>query len=267
MRVVAVDWSGSRSPGAQRRHIWTAIAEHGSLVELRDGRTRREVVDDLIDLAATAPELVVGLDFAFSFPAWFLRSRGLDSVHELWRLVAREGESWLESCAPPFWGRPGVARPTLGSHLRRTEVDHPPAKSVFQIGGAGAVGTGSVRGMPYLVDLRHAGYSVWPFDAPKLPTVVEIYPRALTGAVRKSDRTDRRRFLDDLAVVGGIDLAPEFRFLAEAGEDAFDAAVSALVMSRCQDELRSLRPARDAELRYEGEIWAPRLLPLPAPGR
>jgi hypothetical protein len=251
VRVVAVDWSGSLGVAAQRRHIWTATAEGGSLCDLRGGRTRREVVDDLMAMAGAAPELVVGLDFAFSFPAWFLREQGLDTAHQLWRLVARQGESWLAGCPAPFWGRPGVRRPVLDAHLRRTEREHVPAKSVFQVGGAGAVGTGSLRGMPFLAELHDAGFSVWPFDPPCLPTVVEIYPRALTGAVRKSDPAARRRHL------AGLELAPALRSLAEAGEDAFDAAVSALVMSRCEEELRRLRPSTDPETALEGEIWVP----------
>lgn len=251
MRVVAVDWSGSLGAAAQRRQIWTATAEAGAVIGLRGGRTRREVVDDLVGLAAACSELVVGLDFAFSFPAWFLQDRGVASPHDLWREVARDGEEWLRECEAPFWGRPGRRRPEIGEHLRRTEQEHQPAKSVFQVGGAGAVGTGSVRGMPYLAELHDAGFSVWPFDSPGPRMVVEIYPRALTGPVRKSDRADRRRYLADLG------LSPAFRVLAEAGDDAFDAAVSALVMSRHAEELRSLGPATDARTRLEGEIWSP----------
>ena len=40
-------------------------------------------------------------------------------------------------------------------------------KSVFQIGGAGSVGTASLRGMPVLQRLREAGFAVWPFDRPE----------------------------------------------------------------------------------------------------
>lgn len=78
----------------------------------------------------------------------------------------------------------------LPDDLRRTDREAPAIggirpKSVFQIGGAGAVGTGSLRGMPILKRLRDAGFAVWPFDAPRWPCVVEIYPRLLTGAVNK----------------------------------------------------------------------------------
>lgn len=261
MRVVAVDWSGSLGAAAQRRHIWMATAGQGSVTGLRGGRTRREVVDDLVELAAASPEVVVGLDFAFSFPAWFLRDHGLTTPHDLWRLAARDGEAWLRECAAPFWGRPGRCRPALEEHLRRTEREHVPAKSAFQVGGAGAVGTGTVRGMPFLAELHDAGFSIWPFDPPGPPTVVEIYPRALTGAVHKRDADDRCRYLD------GFGLAPAFRSLAEAGEDAFDAAVSALVMSRHEEELRNLGPSAEACTRLEGEIWAPRTGPRLSAGR
>src|SRR5690606_29646039 len=112
--------------------------------------------------------LVVGLDFAFSFPAWFVEGQGFSEASELW--AAMHGglaERWLQSCEPPFWGRPGKPKCGEHPHFRRTEQDYRSrghqAKSVFQIGGAGAVGTGSLRGMPVLHRLRRAGFTVWPF--------------------------------------------------------------------------------------------------------
>jgi catechol 2,3-dioxygenase-like lactoylglutathione lyase family enzyme len=62
----------------------------------------------------------------------------------------------------------------------------------FQIGGAGAVGTGSLRGMQHLADLAHAGFSIWPFDRPGWPLAVEIYPRLFTPGVVKSRHRARR---------------------------------------------------------------------------
>src|ERR1035438_6219537 len=41
-------------------------------------------------------------------------------------------------------------------------------KSPFQIGGAGAVGTGTLRGIPELERLHEAGFRVWPFEEPAL---------------------------------------------------------------------------------------------------
>ena len=124
-------------------------------------------------------------------------------------------------------------------------------KSVFQIGGAGAVGTGSIRGMPYLRNLRQAGFGIWPFDPPARLTVIEIYPRVLTGPVKKSDRTERERYL------AGWNIPEYLRRRTIDSEDAFDAAVSALVMSRHADDLVSLQPATDPDIRLEGSIWVP----------
>ncbi|MFD4251518.1 hypothetical protein ACFWQL_17435 [Amycolatopsis thermoflava] len=85
-RVVAVDWSGRAGP-AQRRVIWVAEVAGGELVRLENGRSREEVVDWLIGTAT--PDLVVGLDFAFSLPAWYLRERGL-TARGLWAALAEE---------------------------------------------------------------------------------------------------------------------------------------------------------------------------------
>ena len=81
-RTIAVDWSG-RVRGA-RRAIWLAEARANELVRLEDGRGRDEVADHLIALAEHEPSLVVGFDFSFSLPAWFLDANGCSSVDDLW---------------------------------------------------------------------------------------------------------------------------------------------------------------------------------------
>ena len=208
--------------------------------------------------AGRSPELVVGLDFAFSLPAWFLEQRNLKSAQELWALADREAEAWITACRPPFWGRPGTRRPDLEAHFRWTELDAPATagirpKSVFQIGGAGAVGAGSLRGMRLLHRLRAAGFSIWPFDPPGWPRVVEIYPRLLTGPVNKSSADARGAYL----ATRHPELDAGLRLRAAAGEDAFDAAVSALVMAGHLDELITLPAATDRQAALEGLIWHP----------
>lgn len=199
------------------------------------------------------------MDFAFSLPGWFLEERGLRSARELWRAVDRKGENWLDRCAPPFWGRPGTTKPDdLPAHYRKTEQEVRQAtgawpKSPFQVGGAGAVGTGSLRGMPHLLELSEGGFSIWPFDEPSLPLVVEIYPRLLTGEVVKSDRDARLAYLRREY----LDLAEEHREEAAASEDAFDATVSALVMDARSRELSALEHSPDPVTRLEGAIWRP----------
>lgn len=50
------------------------------LWRLESGRGREALTRVLIDEAEQDPDRVVGLDFALSFPLWYLRERGLDSV-------------------------------------------------------------------------------------------------------------------------------------------------------------------------------------------
>jgi hypothetical protein len=52
-------------------------------------------------------------------------------------------------------------------------------------------------------------------------------------------------------------LDPEHVRLATGSEDAFDAAVSALVMLEHLDDLSALPDEADPELRVEGRIWHP----------
>jgi hypothetical protein len=258
MRVLAIDWSGD-SRQAKRR-IWLAEAVGpGRLARLEGGRDREALAEHLLEQADQPA--VIGLDFGFSFPAWFLATLGVDTAPALWAHVVEHGEAWLAACAAPFWGRPGRARPapSVTTSFRRAELAVPRIggigpKSMFQIGGAGAVGTGSLRGMPLLHRLHQAGASIWPLAATRQwPQVVEIYPRLLTGPVRKSDPAARA----DLLARNYPDLDAEHRRLATQSEDAFDAAVSALVMHTCQLDLAALPAETDPQLRLEGRIWHP----------
>jgi hypothetical protein len=257
LRILAIDWSGRRA--GERRAIWLAEARDGTIERLECGRSRDEVAEHLIALADADPALAVGFDFSFSLPAWFLTERGLPSADALWDDATRAGETWLSACAAPFWGRAGATRPELPAHFRQTEARLPAiggtrVKSTFQVGGAGSVGTGSIRGFPILARLRAAGFRVWPFhDEPRIPVAVEIYPRVFTGSVVKSRVDARRAFLDAHAP----ELDEQFRAHAIGSEDAFDALFAARAMSRAADELAALPTIDDAITRLEGAVWAP----------
>ena len=258
MQTIAIDWSG-RDRGASET-IWLARVRDGALVELENGRDRDEVVAAAIAAAEAEPRTAVGLDFAFAFPAWYAERRGWSTGRAIWEAMRVEAETLLAICEPPFWGRPGHRAQTLGPGLRETDLRAPATpKSVFQIGGSGAVGTGSLRGMPHLLDLAEAGFAIWPFDDPALPVVVEIYPRLLTllaagGPVVKSRHRDRRAVMERCFP----EQDPVLRERAAGSDDAFDAAVSALVMARHADHLAALaRVAPDAPARLEGQFWLP----------
>ena len=252
MRVVAVDWSG-RATG-ERNHLWMAEMENGRPVSLQPA-SRVEAAARLEALAAQRSDIVVGLDFGFSLPAWFLRQHGFTRATDLWA-AEEQLEDWLRRCPPPFWGRPGTRRPAGVELLRAAErALRPQPKSVFQIGGAGAVGTGSLRGMPVLARLRAAGFAIWPFDPPRLPVVVEMWPRLLTvPAVVKSREAARRNH----------PMVPEpWRVAATRSEDAFDAAVAAVGMHLRSAELAALPAwmlAAAPDLVLEGWVFG---APLP----
>ena len=275
MRCIAVDWSGAKSETGQRgqrEKIWTAEAADGKLLCLEKGRTREDVINEIVKILEkkiqSREEVVIGLDFAFSFPKWYLDYRGLDSAYDLWKLAGKEGEKWLSGNTWPFWGRPGAFQKKPESlkpdmEFRKTDQElkqqgYQP-KSVFQVYGTGSVGTGTVRGLPFLAQLRRADAAIWPFDAssPPTPMVIEIYPRALYGEdwknLNKSDQQERCRYSD--ACYPGLD--PRWRRLMVENEDAFDAGVSALVMSAHADDLRRLKQPAGPPKSLEGEIWRP----------
>jgi hypothetical protein len=232
LRILAVDWSGRRTN--PRSAIWLAEAADGELMRVEGGRDRREVVDHLLAEAEQDPALVVGLDFAFSLPEWFARRLGARDARDVWRLVAERGEEWLRDPKPPFWR---ARRPeSAAASFRRTElaVTAPGVrpKSVFQLGGAGNVGTGSLRGMPLLLELARR-FAVWPFDRPRLPLIVEVYPRVLLAA-------------------GWAERLP-----STPNEHARDAAATALAMSSWPGAWTRL-PRDDGDL-LEGRIWHPGL--------
>jgi len=260
-RFVAIDWSGAQSSAEQRRRIVIADWHRGE-ISVSAGRTRAETAAWLIEQSRRTPAMVVGLDFSFSFPEWFVRECGATRIEDFWKIAASQSESWLGSCHPPFWGRP--AKPCPADHRSRgyrlceqkESIGWNP-KSTFQIGGAGAIGTGSLRGMQTLLDLRRNGFSIWPFDTVALPCIFEIYPRSFTGVINKSSRNARAVYLEEhLARV-----APEAAIaMARDSEDAFDALCSVVGLVHQRQECAQLRQAQDTITLLEGAIFPGRVI-------
>jgi hypothetical protein len=300
-RVVAVDWSGDKGPG-QRKKLWAGVwtAATGR-VTLEGGRSREELIEWVIGMSRDTPRLVMGIDCCFSYPAWFLREHGCATVFEFWQKVAEgKGEEWLHrECEDArFWGVRGPGRsgkrpeefcgPNLRRMLRETDWENKiaqgleggdperaakmmgiQAKSPFQIGGSGSVGTGSLRAMPYLLRLRGAGFRVWPYDDAALgvrprPLLVEMYTRLLTGAVKKSNPVARKKYLAARKKTAGREYGGLFARLSRdvlekalGSEDAFDALVCCVEMVRWQKEFIGLKRTQDGVLKVEGITWRP----------
>ncbi len=267
-RVVAVDWSGDRrsEDGIGPGTLWLAEVVEGRLTQLRP-TSRRGTVDRILELAGADDELVAGLDVAFSYPSWFVRSLGMGSVEELWCGMDR-----ARARRPPFWGWAGSHRPAADPErplLRRTDAVLPPAKSPFQVAGPGSVGTGTLTAFAHLARLVAAGVAVWPFAVAGRsgsrvagrvagPVVVEVYPRRFTvPALVKSNPVARAAWW---AAHGPAEPTAAAALVA-ASEDAFDAAVSALALWDRRHAARRLAPVDDPDLRLEGWVFD---VPLPA---
>jgi hypothetical protein len=226
------------------------------------------------------------VDFCFSYPAWFVAEHGAKTAPEFWEIVVEHGERWLgRECEDArFWGRVGklrtgkkppefcgefglrmlrqadIACKVQGKILDPSEaakVKGIAPKSPFQIGGAGAVGTGMLRGIPVLPRLVGAGFSIWPFAVARLPMLVEIYPRLLTGEVKKGDAEARKEYLakkrrKDAAYAA---LPRVVMAKARASEDAFDALVSVMEMVARREDFRRLKQTTDAIALMEGAVW------------
>lgn len=303
-RVVAIDWSGRVDTAGQRRHIWAGVwtaasvakSGHESLI-VEAGRTREELIPWLIGMARETPRMVVGIDCCFSYPAWFLKEHRCKTVFDLWQKVTEgKGEEWLHrDCADDrFWGKAGSRRhgrrpdefcgPGLLRMMRTTDIDNKitpkllqeeperaaavlgiTPKSPFQIGGAGSVGTGTLRAMPMLLKLREGGFRTWPFEDARLnaagpqPLLVEMYTRLLTGAVKKSNSVARTQYLAERrkSDTAYASLPRKVLTAAESSEDAFDALVCTLEMVRWQAEFPALTATEDKTLRLEGVTWRP----------
>ncbi len=294
-RVVAIDWSGRIDAAGQRRHIWAGVwtrSAKGGKVALEGGRTREELIAWLIAMSRETPRMVVGIDCCFSYPAWFLAEHACATVFEFWRKVAAgEGERWLAreiagvARDHRFWGKPHArpkefSGPGLRRMMRFTDMDNKitprleggdaeraakmkgiTPKSPFQVGGSGSVGTGSLRAMPFLLQMREAGFQVWPFEDADVdkPLVVEMYTRLLTGPVAKSNPGARKAYLAARREAESEYAALSRGVLAKAlgSEDAFDALVCAMEMVRWRKEFASLRRTEDEVLRLEGITWRP----------
>ena len=161
----------------------------------------------------------------------------------------------MQDAGPDHWTR---------SEAAKSEEGIAP-KSPFQIGGAGAVGTGTLRGSSRLERLHEAGFRVWPFEEPALadggdkarPLVVEIYPRLLTGEVHKGNAKAREEYLakkrrSDAAYRR---LSAEVMKNARGSEDAFDALVSVMAMVERRESFLGLRKAKDKVTMLEGAVW------------
>jgi molybdopterin molybdotransferase len=243
--VIVVDWSARSRPAPARPC-------RDALWWCRDGeaphyeRTRQALEAELIrSIASARGRVLLGLDFSFSYPRWFLDALGVD-WRGIWSLltaliadapeqnnrfaVAAELNRRATGGPAPFWGTPRasallpVRKPILPAgcpELRACEAAlRPRPKSCFQLWGAGSVGSQTLLGIPVLERLRRrfgAELCVWPFEAPNRRIVLaEVYPSCLPKALWSGHALPDREQVLHLAAAfrRGVDFARQ-----QAGEE------------------------------------------------
>ncbi len=224
-----VDWSGGndRGPTPKKDAIWVCAARDGTVDEpvyLRNRQVAEEwITTFLATECAAGRRVLAGFDFAFGYPTGFGKIlTGSDDPFAIWNWFADRVEDASDSNnrfdlagqinalfpgVGPFWGnglkrdianlpRKGLNRAGHGlPEKRQAEEQATGAFPVWQLSGAGAVGSQVIMGLPVLSRLRkhfRDELKVWPFEALDQPiAIVEIWPSLIAKAVAATQPLER----------------------------------------------------------------------------
>lgn len=208
-RVLIVDWSGGNDRGASPKKdaIWAAFAGEDAQYFRNRQVFEAWLIEALETERAAGRRVLLGFDFPFGFPTGIAAHvTGSTDPFALWDWFAARIEdapkannrfdvaaqmNALFDGVGPFWGnglardidglpRKGLARSSTAPEKRAAEQQAKGAFPLWQLAGAGAVGSQALMGMPMLARLRthfQAELSVWPFeDKDTAIRVIEIWP-------------------------------------------------------------------------------------------
>ena len=250
--VVMVDWSGGNDTGPtpKKDAIWAGVVRDGVAQEpvyLRNRQVAEAWVGDLLAQEVQAGRRVcLGFDFALAYPEgfaqaltgdpdplalwdWFearvqdgpLGNNRFDLAGQINRLLPGVGPFWFNGLQRDIDHLPRKGNDRTYQwepRRRRTELAAKGSFEVWQLAGAGAVGSQVIMGLPVLARLRRrfAGQiAVWPFEQVQRPvTLVEIWPSLISKAVAALTRP------------GEIRDAAQVRVLAAAIAGLSEAALS-----------------------------------------
>ncbi|MEO0666338.1 MAG: gephyrin-like molybdotransferase Glp [Pseudomonadota bacterium] len=215
---VIVDWSGGNQGPARPKAdaIWACVARGAEVmppVYLRHRQAAEAWLADTIAAERAAGRRVLaGFDFPFGYPAGFAAAvTGSAEPFALWdwfearvedspaannRFVLAGEINRRFGGQGPFWGN--ASRTDVEGLPRTKATYHNPfperraaegrAKGAFplwQLAGAGAVGSQAIMGLPVLNRLRRRfapEVAVWPFETLDLPVaLVEVWPSLMVG--------------------------------------------------------------------------------------
>ncbi len=222
--VLMVDWSGGNDRGKtpKKDAIWLCVGRGGVTDDPIYMRNRQDaerwITDFLIDEQAAGRSTLAGFDFAFGYPPGFGTAlTGSDDPFAIWEWFADRVEDapnrnnrfdlagQINALFPgigPFWGnglnrdipnlpRKGLDRRDHGLPEKRAAEQHAKgAFPVWQLSGAGAVGSQVIMGVPLLSRLRKTfsdDIAVWPFQTlTKSIAIVEIWPSLIAKKVSQT---------------------------------------------------------------------------------
>ncbi len=255
-----VDWSAAAKPAKGKDSIWWALLQRQDgetrLTRRENPATRAEatasIADMLESLAAAGQRVLVGFDFPFGYPAGTAERLGMPGLpwRHMWqeladllddtpgnannRIDVAEGlNARISGEAFPFWGNVREeSRPCLRRRGRRPHGDGDldewrlcdrlakTTSSVWQLAGAGSVGSQVLTGIPRVLALRTDPRlamisGIWPFETglahdPRLQIILaEVYPSMVAPEPEDEMVKDARQVRS---------IAAHFAALDDAGE-------------------------------------------------
>jgi len=258
--IVMVDWSGGNDRGAVPKPdaIWAGVVRNG-VEEEPVYLCNRQVAEAWLaglfrEEIAAGRRVLAGFDFPFSYPQgvacavtgkadpfalWdWLEARIEDGPQRNNRWQVAAGINALFPGVGPFWGNgtrrdlehlPRKGRDRRGhgcAELRQVETLAKGTFSVWQLAGAGAVGSQVLMGLPVLARLRRrfdTAVTVWPFEAASGQVVLaEIWPSLIRDAVKAEGDDIRDR--------------AQVRLLARAIAGLPEAELNAMLAIRSEEE-------------------------------
>jgi hypothetical protein len=219
-RIVIVDWSAANTPKRGADSIWSYCTDDREPV---NHPTRAGAFTELATKLQTPGRTLVGFDFPLGYPSGFAGAAGLDGEQPwsaAWRFLAgavvddernRNNRWWVAAelnrrmgqrrfwGVPPrfasehLWSRkvPITAEFRTSESVLRSRRSYP--SSVWQLLGAGSVGSQTITGIPVVHRLRHHPLlahraRVWPFETGLAPAtgdqaivIAEVWPSACSN--------------------------------------------------------------------------------------